>query len=95
MANAIERAGSLDSEKVNKALKETDIRTIASPRVMFDENHCDRMPLVLGQWHKTNKPWVWECPVVFSKHDFVKATAKPIFPVQLRELLVFRKNFIL
>lgn len=81
LVNAIERAGSLDPEKVNKALKETDMRTIASPRVKFDENHSARMPLAFGQWHKVDKPWKWECPVVFSKHDFVKATAKPIFPI--------------
>ena len=81
LADAIERAGSLDAEKVNRALGKTDMPTIASPRVKFDENHSARMPIVFGQWQKTDKPWVWECPVVYSTHDFIKATAKPIFPV--------------
>jgi len=81
LADAIERAGSLDSEKVKKALSETDMKTISSPRVQFDENHSARMPLVFGQWFKTDKPWVWECPIVYSKHDFVKATTEPLFPV--------------
>jgi len=81
LIDAIERAGSLDSDKVCEALSETDLPTIASPRVMFDEQHSARMPLVFGQWYKTDKPWVWECPVVFSKHDFAPATAEPLFPV--------------
>ena len=79
-ADAIERAGSLDPEKVNKALGETDIMTIAH-RVKFDENHACQKPIAFGQWHKVDQPWKWECPVVFSKHDFVPATADPIFPI--------------
>jgi branched-chain amino acid transport system substrate-binding protein len=78
--DAIERAGSLDGEKVNAALAKTDLMTVRH-RVKFDENHFSRGPLVYGQWQKTDKPWVWECPVVFSKHDFIKATAAPIFPI--------------
>jgi len=78
--DAIERAGTLDKEAVNKALAETDLMTIAH-RVKFDETQYNRMPLFYGQWYKTDKPWVWECPVVFSKHDFIPATAEPIFPM--------------
>jgi len=78
--DAIQRAGSLDGAKVNAALAKTDLMTIGH-RVKFDENHFSRGPLVFGQWQKVDKPWVWECPVVFSKHDFIKATAKPIFPI--------------
>jgi branched-chain amino acid transport system substrate-binding protein len=79
--DAIERAGSLDSEKVSKSLGETDMATISTPRLKFDENHSARMPLVFGQWYKTDKPWTWECPIVFSKHDWAPAQAKPLFPV--------------
>ena len=80
LIDAIERAGSLDGEKVNAALAETDLMTVRH-RVKFDENQFSRGPLVFGQWQKTDQPWVWECPVVFSKHDFIKATADPMFPI--------------
>jgi ABC-type branched-subunit amino acid transport system substrate-binding protein len=80
LIDAIVRAGSLDREKVQAALAQTDLKTVRQ-RIKFDENHFSRGPLVYGQWRKTDKPWVWECPVVFSKHDFIKATAKPIFPI--------------
>ncbi|MCJ7655850.1 MAG: amino acid ABC transporter substrate-binding protein, partial [Dehalococcoidia bacterium] len=78
--DAIERAGTLDGEKVNAALAATDLMTVRH-RVKFEANHFSRGPLVFGQWQKTNNPWVWECPVVFSKHDFIKATTSPIFPI--------------
>jgi ABC-type branched-subunit amino acid transport system substrate-binding protein len=80
LIDAIGRAGSLNGEKVNAALAQTDLKTVRH-RVKFDENHFSRGPLVYGQWQKTDKPWIWECPIVFSKHDFIKATAKPIFPI--------------
>jgi branched-chain amino acid transport system substrate-binding protein len=79
--NAIERAGTLDTEAVNKALGETNMATIATPYFQFDEKHSCRMPLCLAQWQKTDKPWVWECPIIFSKHDFIPTTAQPIFPL--------------
>jgi branched-chain amino acid transport system substrate-binding protein len=78
--DAVERAGSLDGEKINAALAETDLMTVRH-RIKFNENHFSRGPIVFGQWQKTDKPWVWECPVVFSKHTFIKATADPIFPI--------------
>lgn len=84
LIDAIERAGTLGGEKVNHALAETDLKTIGH-RVKFDENHFSRGPLVFGQWKKTDKPWVWECPVVFSKHDFIRATAEPLFPIPYKE----------
>lgn len=81
LIDAIERAGTLDADKVNKAIGETDMMTICH-RVLFDkETQFSRTPLTFGQWYKTDKPQVWECPIVFSKHDFIKAAGKPIFPV--------------
>jgi hypothetical protein len=50
-------------------------------RVKFDENHFTYEPLAFGQWQKTDKPWVWECPVVFSLLDFIKVAAEPVFPI--------------
>jgi len=79
--DAIERAGTLDGPALSKAIGETDMMTI-SGRAVFtkEEQHC-RLPLTYGQWMKTDEPWVWECPVVFSQHDFIKATAEPLFPI--------------
>jgi len=79
LAAAIEKAGSLESEKVNAALAQTNLATICH-RVKFDENHFSRGPLAFGQWFKTDKPGGWELKVVFSKHTFVQATGRPIFP---------------
>jgi branched-chain amino acid transport system substrate-binding protein len=79
LIDAIQRAGSVDGEKVNAALAQTDLKTIGH-RVKFDENHFSRGPLMFGQWFKTDKPQKWDLRVVFSKHDFVPAVDKPIFP---------------
>jgi len=79
LVDAIQRAGTLDAEKVNDALAQTDLATIGN-RVKFDENHFSRGPLMFGQWFKTDKPEKWELKVVFSKHDFVPATGEPTFP---------------
>jgi branched-chain amino acid transport system substrate-binding protein len=79
LIDAIQRAGSLDAEKVNAAVAQTDLQTIVH-RVKFDETHFNRGPLMFGQWFKTDKPEKWELKVIFSKHDFVPATEKPLFP---------------
>jgi len=79
--DAIERAGTLDGVELNKAIGETDMMTISGRAVFTKDDHHCRLPLALAQWVKTDEPWIWECPIVFSQHDFVKATAKPIFPL--------------
>lgn len=81
IVDAIGRAGTLDKEAVNKALADTDLMTIVH-RVKYDkENHFSRIPIFFGQWMKTDKPWKWDLKVVFSKHDFVKEEAAPLFPI--------------
>jgi len=80
LVDAIQRAGSTEAEKVNAALKTTDLKTIGH-RVKFDDNHFSRGPVLFGQWFKTDKPEKWELKVVFSKHDFVASTGEPIFPL--------------
>ena len=81
LADAIERAGTLDADAVLKAIGNTDMKTIVD-RVKFDQKtQFARVPVFFGQWQKTNKPWVWECPIVFSKHDFLPATGKFLFPI--------------
>jgi branched-chain amino acid transport system substrate-binding protein len=80
LIDAIERAGTLDREKVQTALAQTDFIGIQH-LVKFDENHFTYEPLAFGQWQKTDKPEGWELPVVMSQLDFIKATAKPLFPI--------------
>ena len=78
--DAIERAGTLDGEQVNQALRDTNMMTIRG-LVKFDEHHCNRHPIAFGQWVKTDNPWVWEHQVVFSEIDYLPVEHDPIFPV--------------
>ena len=81
LVDAIERAGTLDSDAVVKAISETDMLTL-NHRVKFDqETQFCWSPLYSGQWQKTDNPWVWEMPIVFSEHDFIKPTAELLFPI--------------
>jgi ABC-type branched-subunit amino acid transport system substrate-binding protein len=80
LLDAIERAGKLDKEAINKAIAETNMTILTGP-VKFTAEHDAPVPLVLGQWIKTDKPWVWECPVVFSPHPGIRPTHEPIFPL--------------
>ena len=78
--NAIERAGTLNKDKVNEALGQTDMATI-SYRAKVDANQFISFPLAWGQWVKTDKPSVWEWQTVVSAHDFMPSTSNPIFPI--------------
>lgn len=81
MLAAIERAGTLDGPAVNKALGETDMNSMYG-RIVFDKKtQFHRFNVQFGQWRKTDKPWKWESPVVFSFNDNIPATAKLIFPM--------------
>jgi len=81
LVDAIERAGTLDTDAVNKAIGETDMMTICH-RVKFEkETQMSRFPLAFGQWFKTDTPEEWELKIVFSKHDFIDVAAEPVFPV--------------
>jgi len=81
LVDAIERAGTLDPDAVNTAIGETDMLTMIH-RVKFEEGtQMSRMPLVFGQWFKTDTPEQWELKIVFSEHDFIDVAADPVFPV--------------
>jgi ABC-type branched-subunit amino acid transport system substrate-binding protein len=79
LIDAIQRAKSLDGEKVNAALALTDLKTIGQ-RVKFNEIHFSHAPLMFGQWFKTDKPEKWELKVVYSPHAFLPASGSPVFP---------------
>jgi len=80
LVDAIQRAGSLDPDKVNAALAQTDMKSIAN-RVKFDENHFNRGPVMFGQWFKTDTPEKFELRIVYSDHAFAPSVAQPIFPM--------------
>ena len=78
--DAIERAGSLKPEAVTAVLPSTDLTSMWG-RVAFvmPEQHSTAAA-AYGQWQKTNNPWVWESPVIYSQHDLLKATGTFIYP---------------
>jgi len=79
--DAIERAGTLDATAINNAIGETDMLTINYRVKFIKEEHFSGIPLFVGQWTKTDKPWVWELPIVFSQHDDIPTSGEPIFPL--------------
>lgn len=80
MFDVIERAGTLDADAILQALAETDFVSMWG-RVVFEEGtRFQRIPCQFGQWQKTDNPWVWESPIVFSFNDFMPATEELIFP---------------
>jgi ABC-type branched-subunit amino acid transport system substrate-binding protein len=80
LVDAISRAASLDGAAVNTALAATDLMTLGH-RVVFDENQFSRGPLYYGQWQKADTPEGWRLEVIYSRHDFLPETAKPLFPI--------------
>jgi branched-chain amino acid transport system substrate-binding protein len=78
--DAIERAGTLQSDGILKALGETDLNTMWGRVVFEKDNLFQRVPCQVGQWVKTDNPWVWEMPIAFSYNDFLPATKELIFP---------------
>jgi len=80
LLDAIEKAGTLDKKAINKAIGESTATILTGP-VRFTDMHDSPVPLVLGQWVKTDKPWIWECPIVYSDHPEIKPTHEPIFPL--------------
>ena len=78
MMDAIERAGTLDADAINQALKKTDLMTIYH-RVVFDDENFSRLPVSFGQWVKKGDKWVNE--VVITTHEFLPKTADLLFPI--------------
>jgi branched-chain amino acid transport system substrate-binding protein len=79
--DAIERAGTLDPDAVLKALSKTDLISMNGRAVFEKGTQFLRWPVAFGQWRKTDKPWVWEAPIVFSYSDSFPVTAGMIFPM--------------
>ncbi len=80
IVDAIQRAGSLDKQKVRDALAKTDLNTIAGP-IKFNNHNYALTPLLVGQWVK-GKKWPWDVETVYNReYPSIPTTAKPIFPL--------------
>jgi len=78
LKDAIERAGTLDREAINKAIAETDIMG-PTGRIKFDlETHTCKGPVTIAQWHIENGTWVLE--PVWSQEPGIP-TKPIIFPL--------------
>ncbi len=74
-ADALLRAGTLDKNKLIKAIGDTRINTIVGP-VQYNEDHYSRTPLVGGQWVKGDK-FPWNMNLVFTgEHPEIPTTGK-------------------
>ena len=78
--DAIERAGTLDGPTINEMLKTTHVDTIHWSPMVFDEDQFARYATCLGQWKKTDKPWVWECEPIYAPGFHVPLT-EFVFPI--------------
>ena len=77
---AIEMAGDIDTEAVQKAFHNMDYISNYG-RVKFDKDNIQRAPIVYGQWMKGTGEFPWELKIVSSYHDFLPVDAAPIFPI--------------
>ncbi len=79
-ADVLKRAGSLDKNKIRKALAQTDLDTIVG-HIKFNKKNFSLTPLVGGQWVKGTK-WPWDLQVTYNKeHTSIPTTGKMVFPI--------------
>ena len=79
LADAIERAGSLDKAKVQAVLPQTDFISMRG-RAKYDVTQFNRLPISYGQWFKAPDPIKWQMKTVFAGDDFI-VESDPIFPI--------------
>jgi len=81
LADAIERAGSLDGAAIRDALETTDLATIAY-RIKYDPaDQNSPVPLHYFQWFWDEDLETVIPEVVVSHHDFIPVTAAPLYPI--------------
>ncbi|MEM1586467.1 MAG: ABC transporter substrate-binding protein [Candidatus Bathyarchaeia archaeon] len=80
VCKTIELTGSLDPEKINQAVLQLDIVTLAYGRVKYiPEFHSSPFPMYVGQWVVKNGRLKME--YIYSFNPDVKPTSEPIFPL--------------
>jgi branched-chain amino acid transport system substrate-binding protein len=79
-ADVLNRAQTLDKNKLREAIAATEMDTIVGP-IKYNERNFSETPLVGGQWVK-GKRWPWELEITNNKnHPEVKKTADMFFPI--------------
>lgn len=79
LADAIQRAGTLNKDAVNAALAQTDLTTMRG-RAKYDVNQFNRFPIAYGQWFPSPDPVKWQMKIIYAGADFT-VQAKPMFPI--------------
>ncbi|MEM3551256.1 MAG: ABC transporter substrate-binding protein [Candidatus Bathyarchaeia archaeon] len=78
LKDAIERAGTLDRQAINKAISETNMMGACGPVVFDLKTHGSSGYMTLGQWIKSDGTWLLE--PIWSEVPQVKVIT-PIFPL--------------
>jgi len=78
--DAIERAGTLETEAVLEAVSETNLKTILTHIVFDKENQFAGIPMMLGQWREVDGPEKWECVLIVVLH-YDADIAELLFPI--------------
>jgi len=78
--DAIERAGTLETEAVMEAVGETNLKTVLSHIVFDKENQFAGFPMMLGQWREVDRPEKWECVLTHVLH-YDADIAPLLFPI--------------
>lgn len=80
VADVLNRAQTLDKNKLRETIAATEMNTIVGP-IKYNDRNFSETPLVGGQWVK-GKRWPWELEITNNKnHPEVKKTADMFFPI--------------
>jgi branched-chain amino acid transport system substrate-binding protein len=78
--DAVQRAQTLDKEKVREALENTNLDTVIG-HIRFNKKHYCETPLAGAQWTKGSR-WPWELKIIYNqKHPEIPKTAEMAFPL--------------
>ena len=79
-ADVLNRAGTLNKEKIREAIAQTDLNIIVGP-IKYGKENFSRTPLVGGQWVK-GKRWPWELEIAENnQYPDIKKIANLVFPI--------------
>jgi len=81
--DALERAGTIDRERINEAMAEVDVDTIAGHtdfKGVRGQLHYSPAVISFAQWVPAPPPENWKLAVTFSTHPFIEVESEPIFP---------------
>lgn len=81
LLEAIRKAGRLEREAINRALGGLNTVSLIGPVKFIPERQSSPCMVVMGQWQKTDKPWIWECPIIHSHFAEIQPTSSPLFPI--------------